>query len=164
MPASELSPFADIFPQTRLLELMLLEHTFIKAVTVLCGDYQCDRWQYRKVSDNIAYVVQTRSDSYVVNVDTTDFKGEVSADTCGLMVTLTVLGYLAALMKQDGHTEWFCGAATSPGSVYPYRFRFDGFFTSQRRILRCNIDDCSGYWLYTHHQNRQTKPALTLLS
>ncbi|CDH04878.1 hypothetical protein XBO1_1510007 [Xenorhabdus bovienii str. oregonense] len=108
VPASEHSPFAEIFPQTSSLELMLLEHTFIKAAAVLCGDDRCDRWQYRKVSDNIAYVVPTRSDSSVVNVNTTDFKGEVSTDAFGLMVTLSVLGYLAALMKLDGYAERFC--------------------------------------------------------
>ncbi|MDE1493340.1 antirestriction protein [Xenorhabdus bovienii] len=106
--AAELSPFAEIFPQTSSLELMLLEQTFIKAAVVLCDDDRCDQWQYRKVSDNIAYVVPTRSDSYVVNVNTTDFKGEVSADAFGLMVTLSVLGYLAALMKLDGYAERFC--------------------------------------------------------
>ncbi|MDE1484564.1 antirestriction protein [Xenorhabdus bovienii] len=106
--AAELSPFAEIFPHTSLLELMLLEHTFIKAAAVLCDDYPCEQWQYRKVSDSIAYVVPTRSDSSVVNVNTTDFKGEVSADAFGLMVTLSVLGYLAALMKLDGYAERFC--------------------------------------------------------
>nr|WP_244967871.1 hypothetical protein [Xenorhabdus budapestensis] len=33
---AELSPFAEIFPHTGSLELMLLEHTFIKAAAVLC--------------------------------------------------------------------------------------------------------------------------------
>ncbi|MGJ0627282.1 antirestriction protein [Xenorhabdus bovienii] len=108
VPASELSPFAEIFPHTSSLELMLLEHAFIKAAAVLCDDDRCDRWRYRKVSDSIAYVVPTRLDSSVVNVNTTDFKGEVSADAFGLMVTLSVLGYLAALMKLDGYAERFC--------------------------------------------------------
>ncbi|CBJ80598.1 hypothetical protein XNC3_1170003 [Xenorhabdus nematophila F1] len=108
VPASEHSPFAEIFPQTSSLELMLLEHTFIKAAAVLCDDDRCDQWEYRKVSDNIAYVVPARSDSSVVNVNTTGFKGEVSADAFGLMVTLSVLGYLAALMKLDGYAERFC--------------------------------------------------------
>ncbi|WP_416777287.1 antirestriction protein [Xenorhabdus budapestensis] len=108
VPESELSPFAEIFSHTGSLELMLLEHTFIKAAAVLCDDDRCDRWQYRKVSDSIAYIVPTRSDFSVVNVDTTDFKGEVSADAFGLMVTLSVLGYLTALMKLDGYAERFC--------------------------------------------------------
>ncbi|MDE9533152.1 antirestriction protein, partial [Xenorhabdus bovienii] len=30
------------------------------------------------------------------------------ADAFGLMVTLSVLGYLAALMKLDGYAERFC--------------------------------------------------------
>ncbi|MDX7993098.1 antirestriction protein [Xenorhabdus littoralis] len=107
-PASEHSPFADLFPQTSSLERMLLEHTFVKAAAVLCENYRRDRWQFRKVSDTVAYVVPTRSDAYVVNVKTTDFNGEVSADTFGLMVTLTVLGYLAALMKQCEYAEQFC--------------------------------------------------------
>ncbi|SFN39820.1 antirestriction protein [Xenorhabdus japonica] len=105
---AELSPFAEIFPHTGSLELMLLEHTFIKAAAVLCDDERCDRWQYRKVSDRIAYIVPMRPDSSVVNVDTTDFKGEVSADAFGLMVTLSVLGYLTDLMKLDGYAERFC--------------------------------------------------------
>ncbi|WP_047685996.1 MULTISPECIES: antirestriction protein [Xenorhabdus] len=105
---AERSPFAEIFPHTGSLELMLLEHTFIKAAAVLCDDDRCDRWQYRKVSDRIAYIVPARSDSAVVNVGTTDFKGEVSADAFGLMVTLSVLGYLTALMKLDGYAERFC--------------------------------------------------------
>ncbi|PHM47659.1 antirestriction protein [Xenorhabdus miraniensis] len=107
-PAAKLSPFADIFPHTGSLELMLLEHTFIKAAAVLCDDYRCDQWQYRKVSDTIAYIVPVRSDPSVVNVDTTDFKGEVSTDAFGLMVTLSVLGDLTALMKLDGYAERFC--------------------------------------------------------
>ncbi|MCP9268237.1 antirestriction protein [Xenorhabdus sp. XENO-1] len=106
--AAELSPFAEIFPHTSSLELMLLEYTFIKAAAVLCDDDRCDQWQYRKVSDSIAYVVPARSDPSVVNVDTTDFKGEVSADAFGLMVTLSVLGYLVALMKPDRYAERFC--------------------------------------------------------
>ncbi|MDX7988784.1 antirestriction protein [Xenorhabdus sp. 12] len=106
-PVSEHAPFADLFPQTSSLERMLLEHTFIKAAAVLCENYRRDRWQCRKVSDTVAYVVPTRSDAYVVNVKTTDFNGEVSADTFGLMVTLTVLGYLAALMKQGEYAEQF---------------------------------------------------------
>nr|WP_232370028.1 antirestriction protein [Xenorhabdus lircayensis] len=87
---------------------MLLEHTFIKAAAVLCEDYRRERWQSRRVSDTVAYVVPTRSDAYAVNVKTTGFNGEVSADTFGLMVTLSVLGYLAALMKQDEYAEQFC--------------------------------------------------------
>ncbi|MBD2793340.1 antirestriction protein, partial [Xenorhabdus sp. CUL] len=94
-PVSEHASFADLFPQTSSLERMLLEHSFVKAAAVLCEDYRRDRWQYRKVSDTVAYAVPTRSNSYVVNVKTSDFNGEVSADTFGLMVTLTVLGYLA---------------------------------------------------------------------
>ncbi|PHM36088.1 antirestriction protein [Xenorhabdus mauleonii] len=107
-PVSEHAPFADLFPQTSSLERMLLEHTFIKAAAVLCEDYRRDRWQCLKVSDTVAYVVPTRSDAYVVNVKTTDFNAEVSADTFGLMVTLTVLGYLTALMKQGEYAEQFC--------------------------------------------------------
>ncbi|QTL40312.1 antirestriction protein [Xenorhabdus budapestensis] len=108
VPPAERSPFADIFPHTGSLELMLLEHTFIKAAAVLCDDERCDRWQYRKVSDRIAYIVPVLLDTSVVNVSTTDFKGEVSADAFGLMVTLSVLGYLTDLMKLDGYAERFC--------------------------------------------------------
>ncbi|MDC9597932.1 antirestriction protein [Xenorhabdus sp. XENO-2] len=46
-------------------------------------------------------------DTSVVNVSTTDFKGEVSADAFGLMVTLSVLSYLTDLMKLDGYAERF---------------------------------------------------------
>ncbi|PHM30274.1 antirestriction protein [Xenorhabdus innexi] len=108
VPAPEHSPFADIFPLTGSLELMLLEHTFIKAAAVLCDDDRCDRWQYRKVSDTIAYIVPVRPEPAVVRVETTDFKGEVSADAFGLMVTLNVLGYLTTLLKLDGYAERFC--------------------------------------------------------
>ncbi|WP_340621593.1 antirestriction protein [Xenorhabdus siamensis] len=108
VPASELSPFADVFPRSSPLELILLEHTVIKAAVTLCEDYRCDTWQCRKVSDNIAYAVPTRADTYGVKIETTDFNGEVSADTFGLMVTLSVLGYLTALMKQDEVAERFC--------------------------------------------------------
>ncbi|CDM88709.1 antirestriction protein [Xenorhabdus bovienii] len=108
VPASEHSPFAEIFPHTSSLELTLLEHTFIKAAAVLCDDDRCDQWQYRKVSGTIAYIVPVRPDSSGVRVETTDFKGEVSADAFGLMVTLSVLEYLAALMKLDGYAERFC--------------------------------------------------------
>ncbi|WP_431768954.1 antirestriction protein [Xenorhabdus khoisanae] len=108
VPVSELSPFEDVFPQTSPLELMLLEHTVIKAAVTLCEDYRSDKWQCRKVSDNIAYAVPTRADRYVVKTETTDFNGEVSADTFGLMVTLTVLGYLTALIKQDEIAERLC--------------------------------------------------------
>ncbi|MBI6549773.1 antirestriction protein [Xenorhabdus lircayensis] len=108
VPASELSPFTEIFPHTGSLELTLLEHTFIKAAAVLCDDDWCDQWQYRKVSDTIAYIVPVRPDPSGVRVETTDFKGEVFADAFGLMVTLSVLGYLAALMKLDGYAERFC--------------------------------------------------------
>ncbi|WP_245737414.1 antirestriction protein [Xenorhabdus japonica] len=38
MSKSELSPFSEIFPHTGSLELMLLEHMFIKAVVVLSDD------------------------------------------------------------------------------------------------------------------------------
>ncbi|WP_339378911.1 antirestriction protein [Xenorhabdus sp. BG5] len=107
-PASELSPFEDVFPQTSPLERMLLEHSIIKAAVTLCEDYRCDTWQCRKVSDNIAYAVPTRADTYRVKIETTDFNGEVSADTFGLMVTLSVLGYLTVLMKQDEVAERFC--------------------------------------------------------
>ncbi|PHM30010.1 antirestriction protein [Xenorhabdus innexi] len=107
VPAPEHSPFAEIFPHTGSLELMLLEHTFIKAAAVLCDDDRCDRWQYRKVSDTIAYIVPVRPESAVVRVETTDFKGEVSADAFGLMVTLSVLGYLTTLLKLDGYAERF---------------------------------------------------------
>ncbi|QTL40848.1 antirestriction protein [Xenorhabdus budapestensis] len=106
--SAELSPFAEIFPHTGSLELMLLEHTFIKAAAVLCDDDRCDQWQYRKVSDRIAYIVPVLLDTSVVNVSTTDFKGEVSADAFGLMVTLSVLGYLTDLMKLDEYAERFC--------------------------------------------------------
>ncbi|WP_255430632.1 antirestriction protein [Xenorhabdus sp. TS4] len=58
----------------------------------MCDDDRCDRWQYRKVSDRVAYIVPMRPDSSGVNMSTTDFKGEVSADAFGLMVTLSVLG------------------------------------------------------------------------
>ncbi|CDG16829.1 putative Antirestriction plasmid protein (modular protein) [Xenorhabdus doucetiae] len=107
-PASELFPFADVFPRTSPLELMLLEHTVIKAAATLCEDYRSDQWRCRKISDKIAYAVPTRADTYTVNVDITHFEGEVSADTFGLIVTLTVLGYLTALMKQDEVAERFC--------------------------------------------------------
>ncbi|MBC8947017.1 antirestriction protein [Xenorhabdus indica] len=105
---AELSPFAEIFPHTGSLELMLLEHTFIKAAAGLCDDDRCDRWQCRKVSDPIAYIVPAGLNPAVVNVSTTDFKGEVSADAFGLMVTLSVLGYLTDLMKLDGYAERLC--------------------------------------------------------
>ncbi len=108
VPVSELSPFEDVFPQTSPLELMLLEHTVIKTAVTLCEDYRCDKWQCRKVSDKIAYAVPTRADTYVVKNETTDFNGEVSADTFGLMVTLSVLGYLTALIKQDEIAERLC--------------------------------------------------------
>ncbi|MDX8000004.1 antirestriction protein [Xenorhabdus sp. Reich] len=107
VPAPEHSPFAEIFPHTGSLELMLLENTFIKAAAVLCDDDRCDRWQYRKVSDTIAYIVPIRPEPAVVRVETTDFKGEVSADAFGLMVTLSVLGYLTTLLKLDGYAERF---------------------------------------------------------
>nr|WP_228005915.1 antirestriction protein [Xenorhabdus sp. BG5] len=101
--AAEHAPFADLFPHTSSLERMLLEHTFNKAAAVLCDDDWFNRWQYRKVSDSIAYVVPARSDFAVFNVETTDFTGKVSADAFGLMVTLNVLGYLTALMESDGY-------------------------------------------------------------
>ncbi|WP_244149739.1 antirestriction protein [Xenorhabdus eapokensis] len=108
VPASELSPFADVFPRSSPLELRLLEHSVIKAAVTLCEDYRCDTWQCRKVSDKIAYAVPTRADTYGVKIETTDFNSEVSADTFGLMVTLTVLGYLTALVKQDEIAERLC--------------------------------------------------------
>ncbi|MBE8598178.1 antirestriction protein [Xenorhabdus sp. BG5] len=108
VPVSELSPFEAVFPRTNSLELILLEHTVIKAAVALCVDYRCDTWQCRKVSDKIAYAVPTRADTYVVKNETTDFNGEVSADTFGLMVTLSVLGYLTALIKQDEIAERLC--------------------------------------------------------
>ncbi|WP_152669790.1 MULTISPECIES: antirestriction protein [Xenorhabdus] len=108
VPVSELSPFEAVFPRSSPLELMLLEHTVIKAAVTLCEDYRCDKWQCRKVSDNIAYAVPTRADTYVVKNEATDFNAEVSADTFGLMVTLTVLGYLTALIKHDEIAERLC--------------------------------------------------------
>ncbi|MEQ1966491.1 antirestriction protein [Xenorhabdus nematophila] len=108
VPASELLPFAAVFPRSNPLELRLLEHTVIKAAATLSEDYRWDTWRCRKVSDTLAYAVPTRADTYVVNIETTDFHSAVSADTFGLMVTLTVLGYLTALMAQGDVAEQFC--------------------------------------------------------
>ncbi|CDG22211.1 Putative Antirestriction plasmid protein (modular protein) [Xenorhabdus poinarii G6] len=107
-PAPELFPFSDLFPRTSPLELMLLEHSVIKAAATLCEDYRRDQWWCRKISDKIAYAVPTRADTYTVKVDITHFEGEVSADTFGLIVTLSVLGYLTALMKRDEEAARFC--------------------------------------------------------
>ncbi|XRZ06118.1 hypothetical protein ACP179_08570 [Xenorhabdus stockiae] len=45
MSPVELSSFTEIFLYTGSLELILLEHTFIKTAAGLCDDHWCDRWR-----------------------------------------------------------------------------------------------------------------------
>ncbi|WP_228863210.1 antirestriction protein [Xenorhabdus sp. PB30.3] len=125
---AERSPFAEIFPHTGSLELMLLDSLALSVVfpdktplerlflgfllantaSQLCGEYRPEQWRSRNVSDSLTYMIPTAAKTYSVYLPETTLTATLSADAFGLAVTAIVFARIAELDEPNADAFRFC--------------------------------------------------------